>query len=145
MTQNKREDAYSCVLWDVGLTSSRLFFSWRRAAGVLLWALWEIQCHGSGAAGPESRGPLWPLRQDLFTEDGLNDCYTAGEFKPLHDDTWMSPRSTRCSLWAAEGKCQTSATKYPDLFFREVNQGTERVILHSRLTNVPVQMTIFYI
>lgn len=42
--------------------------------------MWEIQRHGYGASGPESGGPLWPLWPDLFTEDGLNDSHSAGEF-----------------------------------------------------------------
>lgn len=55
-------------------------FSRGSAPGVLLWALWEIQCHGSGAAWPKFRRPLWSLWQDLFTEDSLNDSNSAGEF-----------------------------------------------------------------
>ena len=62
------------------LISFSLCFSWRSSPGVLLWPLWEVQRHGSGAAGPESRGPLWPLWQDIFTEDCFNDCNSAGEF-----------------------------------------------------------------
>lgn len=34
------------------------FFDRGSATGVLLRTLWEIQCHGPGAAGAKSRRPL---------------------------------------------------------------------------------------
>lgn len=77
---------FSGAVWADTSTSLTLFFpplpsSWRCAAGVLLRAMWEVQRHGYGASGPESGGPLWPVWSDLFTEDGLNDSHSAGEFR----------------------------------------------------------------
>lgn len=57
--------------------------SGRPAPGVLFWAMREIQCHGAGAAWPQSGGPLWPLWPHLLPQDSLNDCHSAGEFTPL--------------------------------------------------------------
>lgn len=77
--------SYTRVHWadmSVSLTPASFpCFSWRRASGVLLRPMWEIQCHGYGAAGPQSGGPVWPLWPDLFTEDGLDDSHSAGEFR----------------------------------------------------------------
>ncbi len=49
------------------------------SSGVLFWALWEIQCYGAGAAGPQSGGPFWPLRQNLFPQDRPDDRNPAGQ------------------------------------------------------------------
>lgn len=80
------------------ITSVFLCCSWRCAAGVLLWTLWEIQRHGYGAPGPEPGGSLWPLWPDLFTEDSPNDSHSTGECRAQtlsqQEGYWTNSEST---------------------------------------------------
>lgn len=49
--------------------------------GVLLWTMWEIQCYGSGTAGTQLRGSLWPLWSHLLSKDSPYDSHTIGKYK----------------------------------------------------------------
>jgi len=47
-------------------------------AGVLLWSMWPIQRTCAGVAWTESRGSVRRVQSQVFSQDRLHDCHTAG-------------------------------------------------------------------
>lgn len=89
-----------------------LCFSRRCATGVLLRPLWEVQRHGSGAAGTQPGGPLWPLWPDLFAEDCPHDSHpTSASY------TYSSYHVVELMVLLGTGDCGQGVLSFSFVFF----------------------------
>lgn len=51
-------------------------FSGRYPQDLLLWCVWEVQCLGHGALGPQPGRPLRHVWQTFHTQDSLINSHT---------------------------------------------------------------------